>query len=97
MWMWSFLNSPSQPSRAMATILAAVISAIVAIVGWFIVNLLNGRREDRTKRLALTIEKTEKQIGEFYAPLLGLLEQLDTVFRVKEQMISQELDNKNVF
>ena len=39
------------------------------------------------------MEHSEKQIGEFYAPLLGLLEQLDATFRVKERMISQEPDN----
>jgi hypothetical protein len=77
----------------MATVIAASIAAVVAILGWFIGSYLIARREDRTKRLQLTMEHSEKQIGEFYAPLLGLLEQLDATFRVKERMISQEPDN----
>jgi hypothetical protein len=77
----------------MATVIAASIAAVVAILGWFIGSYLIARREDRTKRLQLTMEDSEKQIGEFYAPLLGLLEQLDATFRVKERMISQEPDN----
>ena len=77
----------------MATVIAASIAAIVAILGWFIGSYLIARREDRTKRLQLTMEHSEKQIGEFYAPLLGLLEQLDATFRVKERMIGQEPDN----
>jgi hypothetical protein len=74
----------------MATVIAAFIAAVVAVAGWFILSYLTGRREDRTKRLQLTMEHSEKQIGEFYAPLLGLLEQLDTTYRVKERMITQE-------
>ena len=77
----------------MATVIAASIAAVVAILGWFIGSYLIARREDRTKRLQLTMEHSEKQIGEFYAPLLGLLEQLDATFRVKERMIRQEPDN----
>jgi len=74
----------------MATVIAALIAAIVAIFGWFVGSSLISLREDRTKRLQLTIEQSEKQIGEFYAPLLGLLEQLDTTYNVKEEMIKQE-------
>ena len=64
----------------MATIVAALVAAAVAMIGWFVGHLLVSLREDRTRRLQLTIEHAERQIGEFYAPLLGLLEQLDTVF-----------------
>jgi hypothetical protein len=80
----------------MTTVIAAFIAAVVAIFGWFFGSYLTGRREDRTKRLQLTIEHSEKQIGEFYAPLLGLLEQLDTTSRVKERMIEQERDNAEI-
>jgi len=68
----------------MATVLAALIAAIVAVTGWFIAHQLTTRRDDRTKRLELTIAHSEKQISEFYAPLAFLLEQLDTIVGVKE-------------
>jgi hypothetical protein len=80
----------------MATVIAAFIAAVVAVLGWFVASYLTSRREDRTKRLQLTMEHSEKQIGEFYAPLLGLLEQLDTTYRVKERMIEQEHDNTEI-
>jgi hypothetical protein len=77
----------------MATVIAASIAAVVAVLGWFVGSYLIVRREDRTKRLQLTMEHSEKQIGEFYAPLLGLLDQLDATYEVKERMIKQEPDN----
>lgn len=80
----------------MVTIIAASIAAIVAVLGWFVGSYLIARREDRTKRLQLTMEHSGKQIGEFYAPLLGLLEQLDTTYRVKERMIEREPDNAHI-
>lgn len=66
--------------------LAALIAATVAVTGWFIGHQLTTRRDDRTKRLQLTIAQSEKQIGEFYAPLVFLLGQLDTIVRVKERI-----------
>jgi hypothetical protein len=70
----------------MATVLAALIAALVAVTGWFIGHQLTTRRDDRTKRLELSIAHSEKQIGEFYAPLVFLLGQLDTIVRVKEDI-----------
>jgi hypothetical protein len=66
----------------MATVLAALIAAIVAVTGWFIGHQLTTRRDDRTKRLELSIAHSEKQIGEFYAPLGFLFGQLDTIAKV---------------
>jgi hypothetical protein len=74
----------------MTTIIPTLIAAMVAAAGWFVANYLIGRREDRTKRLQLTMEQSATQISEFYAPLLGLLEQLDTIDQVKEDLVTQE-------
>jgi hypothetical protein len=69
--------------KDIATILAALIAALVAVFGWFAVSWLTSRREDRTKRLELTIEQAEKQISEFYAPLMYLILRLDAIYRTK--------------
>ena len=74
----------------MAPVLAALIAAMVAVTGWFIAHQLTTRRDDRTKRLELAIAHSEKQISEFYAPLVYLLGQLDTVVRVKENIEDQK-------
>lgn len=79
----------------MITITAALIAAIVAVAGWFVGNYLTSLREDRTKRLQLTMEQSAKQISEFYAPLLGLLKQLDTTYQVKEDMVNQEPEHRD--
>jgi hypothetical protein len=80
-------NSVSIPGyKDMATVLAALIAAIVAVTGWFIGHQLTTRRDDRTKRLQLTIAQSEKQISEFYAPLVFLLGQLDTIVSVRDQI-----------
>jgi hypothetical protein len=80
----------------MATIIAALIAAVVAVTGWFIGSYLIELREDRTRRLQLTIDHSEKQISEFYAPLLGLLEQLDTTYNIKEDMVKQEPEHRDL-
>jgi hypothetical protein len=78
--------------KEMATVLAASIAAIVAVTGWFIGHQLTTRRDDRTKRLELSIAHSEKQIGEFYAPLVFLLGQLDTIANVAEYIHKQKKD-----
>jgi hypothetical protein len=42
-----------------------------------VVQNLTRQREDRTKRIQLTIEHAEKQLSEFYSPLLALAMRLD--------------------
>jgi hypothetical protein len=66
-------------SAGTATVIGALIAAISALLGLFIGQYLTRWREDRTKRIQLTIEHTEKQLSEFYSPLLALVEQLDTI------------------
>jgi hypothetical protein len=73
-------------------LLGALLAALMAVTGWFIGSQLTTRREDRTKRLELTIAQCEKQIGEFYAPLVGLLEQLDTIVNVKDNILGQKAE-----
>jgi hypothetical protein len=68
----------------MATVLSALIAATVAVTGWFIGHELATRRDDRRKRLELIIGHSERQISEFYSPLVFLIEQLHTNAQVKE-------------
>jgi hypothetical protein len=68
-------------------IVPAIIAASAVVLGWFVVSALTRRREDRTKRLQLTIEQAEKQVSEFYSPLIFSIERLDAIFRAKEEMV----------
>jgi hypothetical protein len=68
----------------------AACSAIAGGTGFLISYFLAGRREDRTKRLQLTLEHTSSQIREFYAPLVALTDQLNTTAKVKEELFSNK-------
>jgi hypothetical protein len=68
----------------------AAVAALVGGIGWIIAYVLNSQREDRTKRLQLTIEHTSNQLRDFYAPLVALTEQLDTLAQIKEEIIKEK-------
>jgi hypothetical protein len=64
-------------SAPIATVIGAVIAAFGTLLGLFIGHFFTRRREDRTKRIQLTIEHAEKQLSEFYSPLVALALRLD--------------------
>lgn len=70
-----------------SAIVAAVIAAFFGGIGWILGYVLNSQREDRTRRLQLTIEHTSAQIRDFYAPLLALTDQLNTFAAVKDEAV----------
>ncbi len=65
-------------------ILAACGTALLGAAGWLAAYILNGWRDDRTKRLQLTIEHTATQIRDFYAPLIALTDQLNSMAEVND-------------
>ena len=73
---------------------SAVITAGVAAVGWIGAYFLNGLREDRTKRLQLVIEHATTQLKEFYAPLLALTDQLNSLANVLD-LVRESNENDN--
>ncbi len=74
----------------------AIIVALIGGIGWIAAYVLNGERDDRTKRLQLTIDHTSTQIREFYAPLIALTDQLNTMAGVKDTMV-QGKDDKQTY
>jgi hypothetical protein len=73
----------------------AAIAAIVGGFGWIAAYILNSRRDDRTKRIELTIEQTSTQLREFYAPLVALTEQLGANVVVKETtVVGKKIDEE---
>jgi hypothetical protein len=80
----SILLLPHAPSAKGAVelitpgaLLVAFITAISALLVPTITQYLTRRSEDRTKRIQLAIEHAEKQLSEFYSPLLALALRLD--------------------
>jgi hypothetical protein len=72
-----------------ATIIGVSATAVVTIAGWNISHILAKRREDHTRRLEATQKHIERQIEEFYGPLLNLIEQVFNVWAVREKIIQQ--------
>jgi hypothetical protein len=64
-------------AAVVVTVIAALIAGLIAATGWLISSYLTGAREDRTNRLRLTLDHSERQISEFYPPILGLLKRLN--------------------
>jgi hypothetical protein len=67
---------PDAHDSVTTILVTAAVGAVVGGMGWIAAYILTGLREDRTKRLQLTIEHTSTQIREFYAPLMALTDQL---------------------
>ena len=57
---------------AIGALVVAAITAISALLVAIITQFLARRREDRTKRIQLTIEQAEKQLNEFYTNPQGV-------------------------
>jgi hypothetical protein len=74
-----------------ATVIAALIAGLIAGTGWFISSYLTGAREDRTNRLRLTLDYSERQISEFYAPILGLLTRLNAIYKAQNQVSARHI------
>ncbi len=80
-------------SVTMVTAGIAGIAVIVTVVGWNVSHYLAKKREDRTLRIESTINKIERQIEEFYGPLLSRMELIFNVWRIRE-IIFNKVDNK---
>ena len=91
-YLAGFDLTPKDSATLLAAMLAATIAAIIAVFGWFIGNWLTRRRDDRNRRLTFMLERSERQIGEFYAPLLNCLIQLAAISRVKEAFPNDDGD-----
>jgi len=58
-------------SNFLSALIAAVVALVVSFLGWW----WAARREDRSRRIERTLVRIEHQIGDFYGPLLGLVEE----------------------
>lgn len=68
-------------------LVGSTTTAIVTIVGWSVSHVLANRREHRTRRLEAALDYAERQIEELYGPLLSLIEQIFTVWTVRERVL----------
>lgn len=82
-------------SDTTVAIVTAGIAAVVTVVGWNVSHYLAKGREDRTRRIESSVNRIERQIEEFYGPLLSLIEQIFNVWRVRKKIFdSVNSDNQ---
>lgn len=71
---------------SLITIITAGTAALVTIAGWNVSHYLAKKREDRTRRIEMNVNRLERQLEEFYGPLLSLIEQIFNVWRVRKKI-----------
>jgi hypothetical protein len=71
-------------TQLLAAIIAASVSLAVSAAGWW----WSARREDRARRIERSLARLERQIGEFYGPLLGLIEEYVVIDKVEAEIIA---------
>jgi hypothetical protein len=71
-------------------LLAALLAAVVAVSGWYATYFYTKRIEDNTRRLEAKLSHLERQIDELYGPLQALIEQIFTVWTVRENLLGDK-------
>jgi hypothetical protein len=76
--------------QATATIIGVSLTGAVTVIGWNVSNALAKRRDAETRQAEATLKHIERQIEEFYGPLLSLIEQIFNVWTVRENLLFPE-------
>lgn len=76
-------------------ITVATLTASVTILGWIVSNYFIRKRDDRTRRLEITLKRMERQIEGFYGPLFSLNEQMRNAWDIREAILSPRGDRGN--
>lgn len=76
-------------------LIVAMLTATVTILGWIVSNYLIRQRDDRTRRLTITLKRRERQIEEFYGPLFSLNKQITNAWVIREAILSPGGNQRN--
>jgi hypothetical protein len=78
----------------MATeVVATLIGGGITVIGWFILNRLDRRMEDRKMAIELRIAYAARQIEEFYGPLLNLMRQVFVLYAIQQALTTARNGN----
>ena len=82
-------------SDSSVALITAGLAAVVTVVGWNVSHYLARRREDRNRRIEAEISRIERQIEEFYGPLISLIKQIFNVWDIRKRILeSVDSDKK---
>jgi hypothetical protein len=76
------------------SLLLALITTAVTLLGWVVTNSLSRYREDRTRRLEQDIKRYQQQLEEFYGPLFNLLHQTIIYNNVEHEILVDRQDSE---
>jgi len=74
------------------SLLIALITTAVTLLGWVVTNSLSRYREDRTRRLEQDIKRYQQQLEKFYEPLFNLLHQAIIYNNVEHEILVEKQD-----
>ena len=67
--------------------ISALTAGLITVIGWFVTYLLSKQREYETRRQEAALCYLQRQIEEFYGPLLGLIQQRLFIYEVVKQRL----------
>ncbi len=82
--MWNYLTSLTP---AAATVITGLVALSGSIVVWALGNYATKRREAQNRAAEVRKQFLEKQIAEFYGPLLSLLSRVDAIQDIRKRLI----------
>ena len=85
------MTQTPQPN-ILITVAPALIAAAVALIVLILTDILTRSRESRGRRQTAAMQYRERQLGEFYGPLLSLIEQIQSVYAVKTKLLRAAKD-----
>jgi len=71
----------------------ALIGAVSALAVAFVSDFFTRTRENRLRRQEAALKYRERQLGEFYGPLLSLIEQIQRVYDTKSALLKAASTN----
>jgi hypothetical protein len=78
----------NEAAERLPSLAPTLISAAAVILGWYATHFFTRKRENETRRLTTALEYRERQVREFYGPLLSLIEQIQTVHAIKTKLLN---------
>jgi hypothetical protein len=71
------------------SLIISASTACVTIAGWYAVNQLSIKREDRARKLDAHKKHLERQIEEFYGPLFNIIIRLESAVEIQNKILAE--------
>ncbi len=83
-------------SEIASVLISPLVAAVVAVLGWWVLDFLTRRREREARRLEGALQHLERQISELYGPLDGLIRTSNAMYEVALNVLPTVDDGKRL-